>query len=977
MKLRYVDTNHQRDAVAAIVDLFEGQESLPARAEFLQGSGAMPLTVQAAANQLALTDAALLRNLQSVQKRHNKTGYAQVICDDALAKISHEFDGEAKNGMVANREVSFCNFSLEMETGTGKTYLFLRAMHELAMRRGFRKFIVITPTVAVRENTLSALAATGGHFSGLYRETLQWQGYKSENLGAVGEFARAETPRALVMTIASFNKAANVMLNHNDRMGGELPLAFLQASRPVLILDEPQNMESDLSEESLARLNPLFALRFSATHKTPHNMIFRLSPADASNAGMVKSIQVGAVVRQDESMPLMELVKTEARGENLSVHIKMNVRMKSGEIRQKKVRCLPHDDLLKKSRLMQYEGYRIKQIDREPDKITFYNGKVLAGDDGGKEDIFRAQIKMTIDEHFSRQEKLLPQKVKALSLFFIDRVKNYRESGGLIRRIFEDEYEKARRELLGGKSAALRAVLDIPAAEVHDGYFAASAGGNTERDAASFNLIMRDKESLLSFPAKGDGEDALRKKRVAFIFSHSALREGWDNPNIFQICTLNATASRDRKRQELGRGLRICVDQNGARLPGEHNVLTVVANSSYEEYARDYQNEMAEDYRHLLQDYLRGRTIGELSKKERAELEEKYPGILTAPALRQKVRKARANAEHLQRKNGDAVFSAEFSALWERISHQTRYVVDVDEGEIVKAAVEAVKESGADVPDPNITYTLAGLEHGEKGKVKADAKTGGREVARGGAAEFLPDIPALMADMLKQHGTPLHISRGGLADIVTAVMADKTQKSKILANPVGWAGVAVAVLRDKIGDIKADGVRYEKTGKSHDWKQHFANDLAQKDRELFSAYIAETKAKGKPSANSIADFVGCDSNTEKTFAEALAKRDDIKLFVKLPRWFTVPTPVGEYCPDWAILLEHGKKEKLYLISETKGAQAAGPSGATSWENLRGAEGQKIKCAAKHFGSKKYNKTGALDGVDYVVATKADDIKAGG
>lgn len=978
MKLRYdADMPHQVAAVAAIVDMFDGQQPVPPLAESFFGGGKMQLSVDATPNRLYLTDAALLHNLQLVQERHNedavKNGYAPVVADHALAKIRHSFDGDAKNGLVADKAISFANFSVEMETGTGKTYTFLRAIRELAVRRGFLKFIIITPTVAVRENTLAALAATAGHFDAIYRMPIRWRGYKSEQLGAVGDFARAGDLRVLVMTLAAFNKAANVMLHHSDKMGGELPMAFLQATRPVLILDEPQNMETDLSEESLARLNPLFALRFSATHKTPHNMLFRLSPGNASAAGMVKTIQVGAVQEDNESMPLMELIKAEARGENLSVRIKMNVRQKAGAIKQKIVRCLPWNDLRQKARLPQYDGYIISEIERDPDKVFFVNGKTLAAGSTGKENIFRGQIQMTIEEHFSRQKKLLPRGVKVLSLFFIDRVENYADKDGMIRRIFEEEYQKARQKQLRGKSPALRNILDVAAAEVHDGYFAASKSGNTESDAASFNLIMRDKESLLSFAAADDGEDELRKKRVAFIFSHSALREGWDNPNIFQICTLNASISAVRKRQELGRGLRLCVNQNGERQTGECNILTIIANDSYEQYARDYQNEMTEDYRHLLDGLLKGRNLADVGAEERAEWERAHPGIIPQkPSKRETPAKARKNAEHLRRKkDGNPSFSKDFTDLWERISHKTRIIVNIDDNNIIAAAAAGIIAEGESIADPKITYVRAELRQAEDGKIRPVPVIGARSIAFSGGASFLPDMPGLMSEMLKQYALPVHISRRNLLQVFLRAVKNAEQARKARENPIGWAAKAAEVICREIRELKADGVRYEKTGKSHQWRQMFANDLAGEDRDAFALYYAATNGKGKPSKNSIADFIACDSKTEQTFAEDLAQRGDIKLFVKLPRWFSVHTPVGKYCPDWAILLEYDNTEKLYLINETK---AAVKDGKIQWNDLRAGEKQKILCAAKHFGSEQQNEKGALDGVDYKVASEVKDIK---
>ena len=537
MKFQYDPSQeHQLRAIEAVLSLFSGQPKRPAHARVLAGAGRLMPTVPVCANALDLGDDELLRNLQAAQNLHNESAEAKIEVDGALRKIEYDFDDAPANGLAAGRTIAFPNFSVEMETGTGKTYVFLRAIRELAREFGFLKFVAVVPTVAVRENILHALSAADSHLTAQCRQSCEWAKYDSANLVRVRDFATAQSARVLVMTIASFNKELNVVRRDADELSGDTPLRLIQATRPILILDEPQNMESGLSHESLARLHPLFALRFSATHRDAYNQVFRLSPADAYKRGLVKKIQVATVRADNPDAPLIRLAKViRTKRDVIKARLALNVHTRDGEVAEKEKSFMLGEDLEKESGLPAYKGILVDDICIRPPWVRLSDGRTLReGEEvgGASSEVLRAKMKITIREHFRRQSHLRARGVKVLSLFFIDRVEKYLAGDGEIRLAFERAFDEMKR----GRPEWEK----IPAAEVHNGYFAVSKHGNSERDVKAYDLIMRDKESLLTLEGPDDDEETRGKRRVAFIFSHSALREGWDNPNILQICALRA-----------------------------------------------------------------------------------------------------------------------------------------------------------------------------------------------------------------------------------------------------------------------------------------------------------------------------------------------------------------------------------------------------------------------------------------------------
>ena len=893
MQFRFdANQDFQVDAVASVVGLFDGQprgEALPSL-----GDG----VIAAVPNALDIDNAQLLENLHEVQRG------ARLSEDADLARLEGSMEGA--DGEEAT---SFANFSVEMETGTGKTYVYLRTALELHRRYGFRKYIIVVPSVAVREGVLKTLDITRRHFAELFDNTpYRFYAYDSSTLSQLRQFALSNGVEFMVMTIDSFNKASNIIRQSTDRLQGETPIHLVQATRPILILDEPQNMESQLSVAALATLNPLFALRYSATHRNPYSVVYRLTPFEAYRQGLVKRIEVAGIEQVDDvNLPFVRLDAVRTAKLTVTARIAVHKLMKSGVVKEQVVTVKPGDDLVAKTSRPEYSGFVVDVIDISAQSVTFGNGvEIGVGEALGpdKEAIFEAQIRYTIQEHFTRQKRLRDQGIKVLSLFFIDRVANYAQEDGLIRRLFDKCFDEEKRGYDDWADAA--------AQETRSAYFASrrtrtgdivyedSKTGETARDREAYDLIMRDKERLLSFD-----------EPVAFIFSHSALREGWDSPNVFQICTLNQTASEVKKRQEIGRGVRLAVNQSGERVHDDKvNILTVAANESYESYVGQLQTEVEHEY---------------------------GSGAVAPPPTNARARAvARVSKQHL--------LSDDFRELWDRIKHKTRYSVKIDSEKLIRDVVEELDE--AEIRHPRIAITR-GLVHVDDGDdvFSALQMSGAKTITHLDGRHPLPNLVDVMTHLLEHTTPPVRLTRRTLLE----VYKQTRRRQDAIANPHEFAQVAVKIIRAKLSDQLVDGIRYERL---NDWYEMTQFENIESWRE----YI-------EPASRSLYDSVVCDSETEREFVQGLEARCDVRLYVKLPGWFKVPTPVGEYNPDWAIVREerdeHGEPsgEKLYLVRETKSA--------TDLDQLRPDEARKIRCGGEHF-------QGAL-GVDYKVVTKASEV----
>lgn len=883
---------YQVKAIEAATGLFEGQPCIETDLTFTLGAGA------AVPNSLDLDDDALLKNLQTVQ---TATG---VKPDEALQWIEATVDTAG-----GPQTVRFPNFSVEMETGTGKTYVYIRTTLELYRRYGFRKFIVVVPSIAIKEGVLKTLEVTQAHLRELYGNTpYRYYVYRSDNLTTVRQFALSDGVELMIMTIDSFNKASNVIRQSTDRLQGETPIHLVQAARPILILDEPQNMESKLSVEALAALTPLLALRYSATHRNPYNLIYRLTPFEAYRQSLVKRIEVDSVVKEDDAnLVFVRLDGITAKKKTLTARVAVHKLMKDGTVKEHVATVGPGDSLQAITGRPEYAGYEVDEIDAAEGFVRFANNVELkTGDAQGadKAAIFEAQIRQTIETHLRRQAKLKDSGVKVLSLFFIDRVDNYAKDDGIIRVLFNRIFNE-----LKGKFPDWK---DVAPERVQAAYFAQKkrkggavefldTRGESEADEDAYELIMKAKERLLSFD-----------EPVAFIFSHSALREGWDNPNVFQICTLNQTASDIKKRQEVGRGVRLCVNQQGERLLDEKvNVLTVVANESYEQYVATLQSEIVAEY-----------------------------GPEGAPP-----KPANASKRGVAKLRKEYTLRPEFKAMWDMIKHKTRYAVKLDTEKLLGDVVPAI--NAADVRPPRVTITRAQVQIGKNEAFEA-LQMSRSNMALSLAGRYpLPNLVEIMANLMEHTTPPVRLTRATLLEVFKRV--DKKQAAT--DNPHEFATVAVRIIKDALADHLVNGIQYEKIDKWYEMTQ------LQAEVESWMDYLV-------PAAHSVYDHVEFDSDIERQFVEGLEKRGDVKLYLKLPKWFVVTTPIGEYNPDWAIVMEERDaqgeptgQQLLYLVRETKST--------TNLNELRPDERRKIHCGEQHF--KK-----AL-GVDYKVVTSAREL----
>jgi type III restriction enzyme len=873
MKLKFAaDQEHQVAAVEAVAGLLHGQ---PPRPPQMRASQDGSFTV--VPNEMELSWDDLLANLHRVQADRG------IPLANALS-----FSGEG--------EEAYPNFSVEMETGTGKTYVYLRSALRLSASHGIRKFIVVVPSIAIREGVLKTLEVTQDHFAEVFgRLPYRFFAYDSSNLGRVRIFALSEATEFMVVTIAAFRAATTIFNQATDRMGSVRPVDMVAAVRPVLILDEPQNMETDLAQSALGSLRPLMALRFSATHRSRHPVVYHLTPREAYLRGLVKRIQVASIVERDnENTALVRLVAVQATAKSVKAKLAVRKAGTGGRVREAEVTVRDGDDLRAKTGLAEYQGYLVDQISAVERFVLFTNGVTVSqGMTAGveREAVVEAQVRTTIEQHLLRQERLRPHGVKVLSLFFIDRVDSYAGADAPLKALFARVFDEVK-----GRFPSWR---DKSADQVQAAYFASRArrngtrvsidtGGDTQLDGAAYELIMRDKERLLSFD-----ED------VAFIFSHSALREGWDNPNIFQVCTLREVGSDAQRRQQVGRGVRLAVNQEGERVHGESlNVLTVVASESYQSFVAGLQAETA------------GTT----------------PPGTAAPDP------SNARDRQVVRVRPSAVEGEEFKELWKRISRRTRYSVAVDTARLVEDAGAALENIV--VPAPRVVREIVAVNVGEAGDLTPIVESGARTLASLEGRFPLPDLLAVIEEMLEATTPPMRLTRRTLLDVLRR--ADRWDEA--VRNPRAFATAAVAAIKEKLAAQLVAGITYEPLDEWYEMSL-----LGESFEEWADRLAPSVRPDGSPGA-AIFEAVPCDSETvERAFVGVLEGRMDVKVYAKLPRTFTIDTPIGRYNPDWAIAMNDPEGDgtpKLYLVRETKGSLDAG--------NLRLSERMKIACGERHF-----------------------------
>ena len=992
MKLHFEpNLDFQLQAIEAVCDVFRGQEIC--RTEFTvtrdlktpQSRLAFAQSDLGIGNRLTLLDEEILRNLNAIQLR---------------------------NGVRPSHHLDSGDFTVEMETGTGKTYVYLRTIFELNKRYGFTKFVIVVPSVAIKEGVYKALQITEEHFRTLYSGTpVDYFLYDSTKLGQVRNFATSPQIQIMVVTVGAINKKdVNNLYKDSEKTGGEKPVDLIKATRPILIVDEPQSVDGGLAGRGAAALGamgPLCTLRYSATHADKHHMVYRLDAVDAYEQKLVKQIEVAsATVEDGHNKPYVHLLSMSNQRGTISAKVELDVEA-AGKVRRQVKVVQDGDDLEQTTGRAVYSDCRIGEIRVERGnefmELRVPGGEhyLRPGETWGDVDALalqREMIRRTIREHLDKEKRLRPQGIKVLSLFFIDAVNRYRgydEDGNPVKGdyalMFEEEY---RRLANHPDYRTLFQEVDLTSAteEVHNGYFSIDrkkvgghtvdvfkdTGGHSKADDDTYNLIMKDKEKLLSLETP-----------LKFIFSHSALREGWDSPNVFQICALRDIRTERERRQTVGRGLRLCVNQDGERLRGfDVNTLTVVAMESYEEFAENLQQEIEKDTgirfgvveahqfaaipvaredgqmtalgfekSKVLWEYLRAEgyidTKGRIQDSLRKALKEK---TLVVPAIfaeqRGEIAEAlRKLAGRLEIKDADerrsvrprqaVLDSPEFKALWDRIKYKTTYRLAFDNEDLLEECTDALRKAPA-IPKTRLQWRKANVAIGKSG-VEVTETVGAATVVLDEADIELPDLLTELQDRTQ-------LTRRS----IRRILSGSRRIDDFKRNPQQFIEIAEQAINRCKRQALVDGIKYQRLGDEYYYAQQ------RFETEELTGYLKNMLTAIK----SVYENVVYESAIEATFADQLEKNTAVKVYAKLPGWFTVPTPLGSYNPDWAVLIDSDEGERLYFVVETKGSPFLG--------DLRVTEYAKIECGKEHFKALRVGESPAR----YEVATTVEELLAG-
>jgi len=820
----------QIDAINSVVDIFKGQVKRP----FDYASQTIP-------NVLDIPKEKILENLQEVQRR---------------------------NGLELSKEndlIEPYNFTIEMETGTGKTYVYLRTILELNQKYGWTKFIIVVPSVAIKEGVLKTLDITREHFKQVYDNLpYTYFPYKSDNLVMIRMFGQDTHLQIMVITRDAFNKDINIIHNIHDKMGDK-PIEIIKKTKPIVILDEPQKMGGEATQWGIEQLNPLFVLRYSATHRDIYNLVYKLTPYDAYNLGLVKKIEVLSITEEgDLGSKKIILEKIESISTGLKAKVRVFVKT-NNDIKLKTITIKHGDNLANKTENTYYDGFIVSEINKGSGYISFSNGvKIYEGKSSIDEDeIIRVMVRETIKEHLEKKKQLNPKGIKVLTLFFLNRVDDYLSEDGIVRRMFEEEFNKLIQD-------GYKEFSNLDVKKVHSGYFSKMKKEKSiEEDEAAYDLIMKDKERLLSLD-----------EPVEFIFSHSALREGWDNPNVFNICTLAYSTSEIKKRQEIGRGLRLPVNQNGDRIcDRDINLLTVITNESYKKYLESLQTEYREE-------------VGE-----------------EAPPVEERKQRVKI-------KRKDEVIQGElFKNLWTRVSPKAKYIVGINEEEFIKQCIEEIQK--IEIKEPEISIRKVSIEKTKPESFEIEFKRESRNVMKINTVSNLISYIEKETNLTKK--------------TIFKILEGSNNLNLLFLNPQMYMEKVTKVIKEvkKLSEVK--GIQYI------DLEEKYDVDLLREEVESYDKYVLKVQ-------KSIYDGIIKESNIEEEFAKALDNDSRIKLFVKLPDWYVIETPAGNYIPDWAIVVERVQnghiEEKIYFVVETKGTN--------NISELKPEEKIKIESAKKRF-----------------------------
>ena len=991
MKFKFKIQQYQTEAVEQTVNVFAGQPSktnAQYRRDLGKTAGRIVYDEEYVGWRNAdveLTDQQLLANIKQMQTEGNIPQSKQLVKQDGLGA---------------------CSLDIEMETGTGKTYVYIKTMFELNKRYGWSKFIVVVPSIAIREGVHKSFTMLEDHFMEQYGKKVRFFIYDSSNLTQIDSFSSDAAINVMIINTQAFardfkedgkNKVSLIMYTKRDDFQSRRPIDVIAANRPIIIMDEPQKMEGAATQKALKHFKPLFVLNYSATHKTSHNCIYALDAYDAYKQRLVKKIQVKGITLQN-LMGAQAYIYFDSivLSKNKAPEVKLEIEVQgANNARRQTMKFSQGDSLYDASKLPAYKEFVITDINVNTNTVYFRNGDHLRkGEvmgDVSEKTIQQVQIRETVKSHFEKERQLFQQGIKTLSLFFIDEVANYKsydEQGevvpGFLWKTFEEEYTRYLNENLSLFEDDYQKYLrDYPVETVHSGYFSVDKktgrainsevkrGETFSSDISAYDLILKNKEALLNL--KGDTGG------VRFIFSHSALREGWDNPNVFQICTLRHANSATAKRQEVGRGLRICVDQEGNRMDAERlgdavhdiNKLTVIANESYSTFVDDLQKDTREALRerptvatvayfegktfmvgterytissqeaasivsylfdndytdakgNILPEYhtdMEQGTLAPLSKKLQPISEQVHrliQGIFDPSALAGMVEDGNETAEVVNDKLNDNAAKEEFKRLWAEINHRYVYTVHYDSEELIKKSITAI---GDDLTVRQMKYVVTTGEQGEDDLDFTGEQSTSRKTLREVSTSNVP------YDLVGDIARGATLTRKTVVRILKGILPARLLLFK--NNPEEFIRNVVKLIKEQKATMIVEHISYNQTEHTYD------TDIFTQEK------TRQTVDKAYPAKKHILDYVFTDSKGERQFAEDLDKADEVCVYARLPRTFKIPTPVGNYAPDWAIAFNDNAGVKhIFFIAETKGSMNS--------MQLKGIEKAKIKCAKKLF-----------------------------
>lgn len=1012
MKFNFKIQQYQTDAVDAVVNVFNGQ-SFHDRNSYIRDLGKMnPSDYQMAwdltQEEIELYDPA------------NDAGYKNEeveLSDEQLLSNIHTLQSQNNIKLSPSliKNLGRCSLDIEMETGTGKTYVYIKTMFELNKKYGWSKFIVVVPSIAIREGVKKFFEITSDHFMEHYGKKARFFIYNSSNLNQLDNFSSSNGISVMIINTQAFasslkkdgrSKEARIIYSKRDEFGSRRPIDVIKANRPIIILDEPQKMGGDITQKALKNFNPLFSLNYSATHAKQHNLIYVLDALDAFNKKLVKRIEVKGFeiknLRGTDSYLYLEQIVLSSKKPPMA-KIELEIKYNKSINRETRILGVGDDIYFVSRKMEQYKGYIVSEIDPLYGTVTFTNGEIIkTGDivgDISEKDMRRIQIRETIISHFEKEEKLFNMGIKCLSLFFIDEVAKYRQYDqdgneilGEYGQMFEQEYINILNEYIRLSDTPYQKYLKSSCSDVsavHKGYFSIDKktgrnidsklkrGSEFSDDISAYDLILKNKERLLSF-----------EEPTRFIFSHSALREGWDNPNVFQICTLKHSDSNTAKRQEVGRGLRLCVNRNGNRMDvqscGETvhdvNILTVVASESYKTFVVDLQS----DIKTVLYDrpnvaaseYFKGKYIkvddiptlidentanaiefyliqnGYVDMKRKVT--EKYRSDVAMKTVKDLPEELKPMTEGIHtliqsvyddsilesmftnghepkvKKNplNENFFKREFQALWKEINHKYAYTVKFDSEELIRKAIAYIDQK-LFVSELQYTTTV-GRQKSEMNEYEIEGFTSFTGEKTRTQTFKHAQTSKIKYDLIGKVADGAILTRKTVAAILQGIRTDKFFMFR--NNPEEFISKVIRLINEQKATMIVEHITYDTIEGEYDSSIF----TAEKNTQSFDkAFLAK---------KSIQDYVftdgSADKSIEKKFAEDLDSAEEVCVYAKLPKTFRIPTPVGNYSPDWAIAFYEGKVKHIFFIAETKGTMKS--------LELRPIEQAKISCAKKLF-----------------------------